>query len=153
MKSTKQLIAAATLTVIGLSAFAQEATPDTWMREARASKSRQEVLAELQAARKDGTINAVSENYDFVRRSPSVKTREEVRAELAQARASGEYAAVNSEAYAFRNGAARPTTLAKGGSRPIPLENSVREVASATLPKPTAQTDPGSTIAAWARFE
>ena len=116
MKSTKQFIAAATLTVIGLSAFAQEATPDTWMREAGASKSRQEVLAELQAARKDGTTNAVSANYDFVRRSPSVKTREEVRAELAQARASGEYAAMNSEAYASKNDSARATTFAKAGS-------------------------------------
>ena len=117
MKSTKQLIAAATLMVIGLSAFAQEATSDTWMRDARASKSRQEVAAELQAARKDGTINAVSANYDFVRRSPSVKTREQIRAELAQARASGEYAAMNGEAYAFRNGSARPTAFARGGSR------------------------------------
>ena len=98
------------------------------MRDARASKSRQEVPAELQAARKTARSMRVSENYDFVRRSPSVKTREQVRAELAQARASGEYAAVNSEAYAFRNGAARTTTFAKGGSRPIPLKNSVREV-------------------------
>jgi hypothetical protein len=118
MKSTKQLIAAASLTIVGLSAFAQEATPDTWMRDAQASKSRNEVAAELQAARKNGTINAWSANYDLVRHSPPVKTGEQVRAELAQARDSGEYAAVNSEAHAFRNGAARPTTLAMRGSRP-----------------------------------
>jgi hypothetical protein len=117
MKSTQKLIAAAALTLIGLSAFAQEATPDTWTRDARASKSRQEVRAELQAARKDGTINATSPTYDFVRRSPSVKTKEQVRAELAQARASGEYAAMNSEAYAFRNGVPQATTLAKIRSR------------------------------------
>ena len=117
MKSTNQLIAAAALTVIGLSAFAQEATPDTWMHDATVAKSRQEVLAELQAARKDGTINAVSANYDFVRRSPSVKTREQIRAELALARASGEYAAMNGEAYAFRTGSERPTAFARGGSR------------------------------------
>lgn len=117
MKSTKQLVAAASLTLIGLSALAQEATPDTWMRDARASKSRQDVSAELQAARKDGTINAWSANYDFVRRSPSVKSREQVHAELAAARASGEYAAMHSEAHAFTNGSARTTTLAKAGSR------------------------------------
>ena len=119
MKSTKQLIAAATLTVIGLSAFAQEATPDTWMHDAMVAKSRQEVLAELQAARKDGTINAVSANYDFVRRSPPVKTREQVRAELAVAHASGEYAAVNSEAHGFANGSARTPTYARAGSRKV----------------------------------
>jgi hypothetical protein len=119
MKSTQKLIAAAALTLIGLSAFAQEATPDTWTRDARASKSRQEVRAELQAARKDGTINATSPTYDFVRRSPSVKTREQVRTELTEARFSGEYAAMNSEAYAFKNGSARTTTFAKGGSRNV----------------------------------
>ena len=117
MKLTKQLIAAAALTVIGLSAFAQEATPDTWMSDARASKSRQEVSAELAAARKDGTINASSANYDFVRRSPPVKTREQVRAELDQARASAEYAAMNSEVHAFRNGYARTSTHARAGLR------------------------------------
>ena len=83
MRSPRQLIAAVTLAVIGASAFAQDATPDTWMRDARASKSRQEVLAELQAAREDGTVNAVSANYDFVRRSPPVRMGEKVRPDLA----------------------------------------------------------------------
>jgi 3-mercaptopyruvate sulfurtransferase SseA len=71
------------------------------------------------AAREDGTINAVSANYDFVRRSPPVKTREQVRSELAVARASGEYAAANSEAHAFANGAARTPAYARAGSRKV----------------------------------
>lgn len=119
MNFTKQLIAAASLTVIGLSAFAQEATPDTWMHDAQASKSRQEVVAELEAARKDGTINASSVNYDFVRRAAATKTRAQVGAELAEARESGEYEAMNSEAYAFNNGSARTSTHAKAGSRNV----------------------------------
>ena len=117
MNFTKQLIAAASLTVIGLSAFAQEATPDTWVHDAQASKSRQAVVAELEAARKDGTINASSVNYDFVGRSAATKTRGQVRAELADARASGEYDALNSEAYAFGYRPARTPTYAKSASR------------------------------------
>ena len=84
MKSTKQLIAAATLTVIGLSAFAQKRrlTPGC----ARRSLEEPPGSAGRTPGRAQGRHDqCVSANYDFVRRSPSVKTREEVRAELAQA--------------------------------------------------------------------
>jgi hypothetical protein len=117
MNSIKQLIAAASLIMIGASAFAAEATPDTWMHEARASKTRQEVAAELQAARKDGTVNATSPTYDFVRRVPATKTLGQVRAEVAQSRASGEYQALNGEAHAFGNGLARHPIHASAAAR------------------------------------
>ena len=81
---------------LGGGAIAQEATPDTWMK-AGASKSRAQVKSELEQARKDGTIKAVTPGYDFVGQVAATKTREQVRAETAAARASGEYDALNAE--------------------------------------------------------
>ena len=80
-------------------ASAQEATPDTWITEAKSVKSVAEVRAELAQARADGSIKAVSAGY--IEKSAGQKTRAEVRAELAAARLSGELAATSAEAYAF----------------------------------------------------
>ena len=103
MKTTQQLIVAAVFAAFGAGAMAQEATPDTWISAATASKSRDQVKAELAQARKDGSIKSSAANYDFVGRTAATKTRDQVRAEVAAARASGEYEALNSEAYAFRS--------------------------------------------------
>jgi hypothetical protein len=119
MNIVKPLIAAASLAVIASSAFAQEATPDTWISDAQASKKRQQVNAELAAARKDGTINAGSATYNFVGRAASTKTRDQVRAELAEARASGEYDALNSEAHALGHGPTPKPTYATSGSHKV----------------------------------
>ena len=98
----KQAIAAAAIAVLGSAAHAQEIIPPfTWGDLPATTMTRDQVKAELDAARKDGSIKAVSATYDFAGRSPSTKTREQVRAELAAARASGEFDALNNEVYAF----------------------------------------------------
>ena len=94
-------------------AGAQEATPDTWITEARSVKTVEQVRTELAQARADGSIKAVSAGY--IEESAGQKTRAEVKAELAMARASGELAAQSAEAYAFAPAAVSPasaTTLA-----------------------------------------
>ena len=117
MNFTKQLIAAASLTVIGLSAFAQEATPDTWMRR-RTGVEEPPGSGGRTRGRAQGRHDQRGPRQLRLRRpQPGTKTREQVRAELAEARASGEYDALNSEAYAFSNRSARTTTYAKSGSR------------------------------------
>lgn len=85
---------------VATGAFAQEATPDTWTQTG-ATKTRAQVLAELDQARQDGSIRSGSIGYDFVAAATPSRSREEVRAELAHARSSGELAAVNDEAYHF----------------------------------------------------
>lgn len=101
MHTFKQLIVASATAFVAAGAFAQEATPDAWMKAA-ADKSRAQVAAEMAQARKDGTIKAVSATYDFVTIVPAVKSRDQVRAEVLAARDSGELAALNGEAQEFR---------------------------------------------------
>lgn len=97
--TTKTLIAAATLALLGAtSAMAQEATPDTW-RDVALNKSRDQVHAELLQARKDGTTKAWSAGY--MEKLTPAKTRAELRNEVALARASGELSAINGEVYDF----------------------------------------------------
>jgi hypothetical protein len=110
MKTT-QLIVSIIGATLGAVAFAQEATPDTWM-QTQATKSRAEVQAELEQARKDGTIGFTGSNYNFAARVPAVKTRAQVNAELMAAKESGEFHALNSEAYDF-TGASRSPVYAK----------------------------------------
>ena len=107
MNAIKTLIALATIAAAG-SSFAQEASSDAWM-QAAASKSRDQVAAELAQARKDGSIKSVSATYDFVKASPAVKTRAQVQAETLAAIESGELQALNAEASAFR-AAQRPVS-------------------------------------------
>jgi hypothetical protein len=97
----KTLLSLATFAVALLgagSAFAQEATSDAWMLAAM-NKSRAQVHAELQQARKDGTIRATSLGY--IEPFTPVASRAAVHADAVAALRSGEQAAMGSEAYAF----------------------------------------------------
>ena len=55
MSFTKQLIAASAIALLGTGAFAQEATPDTWLQAAKSTQSRADVSADLAAG--DGRID------------------------------------------------------------------------------------------------
>jgi len=105
--NTTHLIAAVAIAFTGIAATAQEITPDT--TSFVSSKSRDQVNAELVAARKDGTIKAWSVGY--IEPVRSVKSREQVRNELAIAQANGEFAAINAEAGDASRGAAAVTRL------------------------------------------
>jgi hypothetical protein len=95
----KLLISAAvfagSLSVVG-AAFAQEATPDTWMN-GPFTKTRAEVKAELAKARADGQINDWRRGY--IPAVHSTLTRAEVRAETRAALADGEVHAINAGTY------------------------------------------------------
>jgi len=109
----KPLIAAAAIALLGAtSAFAQEATPDTWMQVA-SSKTRAQVQAELAQARADGSLQVFRAGYiETVKGAP--KARAEVRAAIEAARASGELQAINGEAYDFQPlSPAAPVRLAR----------------------------------------
>jgi len=95
----KTTLVAAAFALLGTTAFAQEATPDTW-QNVNLSKTRDQVRAELVQARKDGSIKAVSAGY--IEPVKVSRSRADVRAELAAARASGELAAINAPVYAFQ---------------------------------------------------
>ena len=103
-----QVIALA-LAIAGTSAFAQEATSDSWM-QAQSTKSFDQVRAELVQARKDGSIKFGSAGY--IEKVASVKSRDQLRADVAAARRSGELDAIDSEAYAFAPATQSATTLA-----------------------------------------
>lgn len=99
MNSTKQLftiaaIAAASLLSAG-AAFAQEATPDTWLQTLKSTKTRAEVSAELAAARQSGLTKAWSAGYIEPMRSQAL--RAEVRNATVEAIRSGELKAINAE--------------------------------------------------------
>jgi hypothetical protein len=110
MNRNHLLAAALALAVVGTSAIAQEATPDTWM-QAAATKSVEQVRAELAQARKDGTIKFGGAGY--MEKLTSAKSRDQLRAEVAAARRSGELDAIDSEAFAFAPAAPATTVLAR----------------------------------------
>ena len=91
-------VAAAALLSAG-TAFAQEATPDTWLPSVVGSKSRAYVQAELIAARKSGLTRSWSSGY--IEPVRSHLARAEVKADTARAIASGELKAINAEVYSF----------------------------------------------------
>ncbi len=99
---SKQVLAVTAVATAALfsagTAFAQEATPDTWMQSA-GSMSRADVQAELVAARKSGLTRSWSAGYMEPVRSRLV--RAEVKADTARAIASGELKAINAEVYNF----------------------------------------------------
>ncbi|HQC96753.1 MAG TPA: hypothetical protein PK306_13695 [Aquabacterium sp.] len=101
--TTRQVFAIATIAAASLlsagAAFAQEATPDTWLSAAQTTKSRADVSAELFAARKTGLTKAWSAGYMEPVRSHAL--RAEVKAQTARAIASGEVRAINAEVYSF----------------------------------------------------
>ncbi len=100
MSFTKQFIAATTIALLSSgAAFAQEATPDTWLQTAHSSKSRADVSAELVAARQSGLTKSWSAGYMEPLRSHAL--RAEVRAQTVQAIRSGELKAINAEVYGY----------------------------------------------------
>ena len=100
MNAAQSLIVAIALTAAAAgSAFAQEATPDTWLQGVHSSKSRADVSAELIAARQSGLTEAWSAGYMEPVRSSALRT--EVKAQTAQAIRSGELKAINAEVYGY----------------------------------------------------
>lgn len=97
-------VAAASLLSAG-TVFAQEATPDTWLQAAQATKSRADVAAELAAARQSGLTKSWSAGYMEPLRSQAL--RAEVKARTARAIQSGELKAINAEVYSFTPAAAQ----------------------------------------------
>jgi hypothetical protein len=106
----KHIIAIA-LTALGTTAFAQEATPDTWT-QAQSTKSVEQVRAELVQARKDGTIKFGGAGY--MEKVTSAKSRDQLRAEVDAARRNGELGSIGAEAHAFAPAAAQGTTVVAG---------------------------------------
>ena len=107
--TTRQLLTVAAIAAASLlsagTAFAQEATPDTWLTAAHSTKSRADVSAELFAARKSGLTKAWSAGYMEPVRTHAL--RAEVKARTAQAIQSGELKAINAEVYSFSPAAAQ----------------------------------------------
>ena len=102
---SKQFIAASAIALLSAgSAFAQEATPDTWLQTVHSSKSRADVSAELAAARKSGLTRAWSAGYMEPLRSSALRT--DVRAQTVQAIQSSELKAINAEVYSHHPAAA-----------------------------------------------
>ncbi len=100
MNAIHSLIAAIALTAAAAgSAFAQEATPDSWLQGVQSTKSRAEVSAELVAARQTGLIQSATEGYIEPVRNSAL--RAEVRARTLQAIQSGEVNAINAEVYGY----------------------------------------------------
>ena len=88
-------VAAQMLAAAG-AALADDPTPDTY-RDTAATKTRLQVQAEREQAKRDGSIKVWSISYNPLTVTRSLKTREQVVAELKAAQASGEYAALNAE--------------------------------------------------------
>ena len=100
MSFTKQLLAASAIALLGTgTAFAQEATPDSWLQSVHSSKTRAEVSAELKSARASGLTRSWSAGYMEPVRSQAL--RAEVKAQTAQAIQSGELKAINAEVYGY----------------------------------------------------
>ena len=100
MNATQSLIAAIALTAAAAgSAFAQEATPDSWLQGVQSSKSRAEVTAELSAARQTGVLNAWNPGYIEPARSAALRAT--VKASTLQAIQTGELRAINAEVYTY----------------------------------------------------
>jgi len=111
MNAIQSLIAAIALTAAAAgSAFAQEATPDSWLQGAQAGKSRAEVSAELATARQTGLTRAWSAGYIEPVRHSALRT--EVQARTLQAIQSGELKAINAEVYGHGPAAALKLSLA-----------------------------------------
>jgi Domain of unknown function (DUF4148) len=90
MNTSFKTLIAALATVAATSAFAQEATPDTWIHEAKSVATRQAVNNEARAARAAGEI-AFGEAYghDFSSKIATRLTRAQVVAEAIEAQRLG----------------------------------------------------------------
>ena len=101
MTNTRQFLAASALALLGTgAAFAQEATPDTWLQAAKLTQSRADVSADLAAARKSGLTKSWSAGY--MERLGSTAARADVKAQTVKAIRSGEVKAINAEAVSTR---------------------------------------------------
>jgi hypothetical protein len=99
MTTTRQLLAAAIASTALLSAgaaFAQEATPDTWLQTSSV-QTRAAVVADAAAARQNGLAQSWNEGY--IAPLQSTTPRAEVRNQTLQAIRSGEVKAINAEVY------------------------------------------------------
>jgi hypothetical protein len=106
----KHIIAAVAFAALGTTAFAQEATPDTW-QQAQSTKSVEQVRGELAQARKDGSIKFGGAGY--MEKLASAKSRDQLRSEVQSARSTGELDAIDAEAHAFTHIAGQTTVVAK----------------------------------------
>lgn len=113
--TTRQLLTVAAIAAASLlsagAAFAQEATPDTWLATAQSTKSRADVSADLFAARKSGLTKSWSAGYMEPVRTHAL--RAEVKASTLQAIRTGELKAINAEVYSFTPAAAQTLASAK----------------------------------------
>ena len=100
MTFTKQFLAASAIALLGTgTAFAQEATPDTWLQAAKLAQSRADVSADLAAARKSGLTKAWSAGYMEPVRNHAL--RAQVKAQTIRAIETGELQAINAEVYSY----------------------------------------------------
>lgn len=101
--TTKQILTVASIAALSLlgagSAFAQEATPDTWLQTTQSTKSRADVRTELAGARQSGATQSWSNGYIDPVRSQAL--RAEVKAQTVQAIQSGEARSINAEVYSY----------------------------------------------------
>jgi hypothetical protein len=88
------------LSTVTMAAFAQEATPDTWMSESRSVASSADVRSEAMQQRASGEL-ARLDNPGYLPTVMQPRLRAEVLAELHSARQSGELAALSAEAHSF----------------------------------------------------
>jgi hypothetical protein len=99
-------------------ALADDPTPDSYRDMAPSAKTRAEVQAELQQARRDGSIKVWSNQYNPLTAAQSLRTREAVRAEVIAARQTGALNALHGEdsgsAYLAAQGARQAAPLLAG---------------------------------------
>lgn len=104
MKTTSLLAAAAAVSLLAGTAFAQEATPDATYQftsqQTVQTESRAAVKAEAVQAVRSGVLHETRQ-IDPVIAAPSGRSRAEVRAEAYRALRNGEIERANLEAYAF----------------------------------------------------
>jgi hypothetical protein len=88
--NTIKSIAAVIATVAATASFAQEASPDTWVAQAKSFASRQAVEKEARTARIAGlTQGGEAQGHDFSKQYTPVLTRAQVVAEATEARKLG----------------------------------------------------------------
>jgi hypothetical protein len=100
MTFTKQLLAASAFALLSTgAAFAQEATPDTWLQTAKSTATRADVSADLAAARASGLTKSWSAGYMEPVRNHAL--RAQVKAQTIRAIQTGELKAINAEVYSY----------------------------------------------------
>ena len=112
----KKTLWAATMVLAVTGSYAQEATPDVWMKAAVSVLSRADVVADLMNARMSGVFDVISAGVfmfesrrgtvsvrlaDGTPMASAMRTRREVSAGVLEARKSGELKKLNAEAFEF----------------------------------------------------